>query len=81
MVALNSNGWSRHFDDPIVLPSGRKLITLRDRANYITWLPKKEAELPEWQTAIQALMLVAEHGGPTMIARIGVMRALNRHHV
>jgi hypothetical protein len=36
MVALNSNGWSRHFDDPIVLPSGRKLITLRDRANYIT---------------------------------------------
>ena len=26
-----------------------------------------------------ALMLVAEHDGPTMFARIGVMRALNRH--
>jgi hypothetical protein len=25
------------------------------------------------------LLLVAEHGGPTMFARIGVMRALNRH--
>jgi hypothetical protein len=24
-------------------------------------------------------MLVAESGGPTMFARIGVMRALNRH--
>ena len=26
-----------------------------------------------------ALILVAESGGPTMFARIGVMRALNRH--
>jgi hypothetical protein len=28
---------------------------------------------------MQALMLVAALGGPTMFARIGVMRALNRH--
>jgi hypothetical protein len=28
---------------------------------------------------IESLMLVAEHDGPTMFARIGVMRALNRH--
>lgn len=28
---------------------------------------------------MQALMLVAEHDGPTMLARIGVMRALHRH--
>jgi len=28
---------------------------------------------------MQALLLVTEHGGPTMLARIGVMRALNRH--
>jgi hypothetical protein len=27
---------------------------------------------------IEALMLVADLGGPTMFARIGVMRALNR---
>jgi hypothetical protein len=26
-------------------------------------------------------MLVADLGGPPMFARIGVMRALNRHHV
>jgi hypothetical protein len=27
------------------------------------------------------LLLVADLGGPTMFARIDVMRALNRHHV
>jgi hypothetical protein len=32
----------------------------------------------EWQTAMQALLLVAEQDGPTMFARIGVMRALHR---
>jgi len=26
-------------------------------------------------------VLVAERGGPTLLARIGVMRALNRHYV
>ena len=30
-------------------------------------------------SAMQALILVAEHNGPTMFARIGMMRALNRH--
>jgi hypothetical protein len=28
---------------------------------------------------MEALLLVVERGGPTMFARIGVMRALNRH--
>jgi hypothetical protein len=28
---------------------------------------------------MQVLLHVAEHDGPTMFARIGVMRALNRH--
>jgi hypothetical protein len=30
---------------------------------------------------MEALILVAENGGPTMLARIGVMWALNRHRV
>ena len=42
-------------------------------------LPKAEHSAPEWQAAMEALILVAETGGPTMLARIGVMRALNRH--
>jgi hypothetical protein len=35
------------------LPDGRKLLTLKDAADYITKLPKKESDLPEWQTAIE----------------------------
>src|SRR6202022_384861 len=73
--------WSRRFDEPIKLPGGSKLVTLHDAGNYITKLPKAEHEAPEWQAAMEALILVATHGGPTMLARIGVMQALNRHHV
>ena len=71
--------WSASFEDPILLPDGRQLLTLRDAVGYITKLPKAEHSAPEWQAAMEALILVAETGGPTMLARIGVMRALNRH--
>jgi hypothetical protein len=71
--------WSAPFEDPIPLPNGRQLVTLRDAADYITKLPKAEHSVAEWQAAMEALILVAETGGPTMLARIGVMRALNRH--
>ena len=75
---MAGTGWQRKFEDPIPLPSGKALVTLRDAADYITSLPKKESDLPEWQTAIEVLLLVSR-SGPTMMARIGVMRALNRH--
>src|ERR1700730_17454980 len=71
--------WSRKFDDPIGLPTGRQQVTLKDAATYIIKLPKAEHMAPEWQAAMEALMLVATLGGPTMFARIGIMRALNRH--
>jgi hypothetical protein len=73
--------WDERFSDPIELPKGKPLVTLRDAATYITKLPKAEHNAPEWQAAMQALLLVAEHGGDPMLARIGVMRALNRHVV
>jgi hypothetical protein len=28
--------WKRRFDDPIVLPGGRQLVTLEDAGDYIT---------------------------------------------
>jgi hypothetical protein len=71
--------WSARFDEPILLPRGHQLVTLQDAGNYITKLSKAEHEAPEWQAAMEALILVATHGGPTMLARIGVMRALNRN--
>ena len=75
---MADNGWQRKFEDPIPLPDGRELVTLRGAANDITSLPKKETDLPEWQAAIEALLLVSR-SGPTMLARIGVMKASNRH--
>jgi hypothetical protein len=76
---MPDKGWQRPFDDPIPLPRGRQLVTLEDAGNYITKLPKAEHETAEWQAAMEALILVTTSGGPTMFARIGVMRALNRH--
>jgi hypothetical protein len=74
-------GWSRKFDEPIPLPKGRQLVTLKDAGTYITKLPKAEHMAAEWQAATEALILVATRGGPTMFARIGIMQALNRHVV
>jgi hypothetical protein len=61
-----------------VLPDGRKLITLKDAVDYITKLPKTESDLAQWQVAIEAQML-SSRGGAPMLARIGVMKALNRN--
>ncbi len=71
--------WDQRFFDPIMLPGRNPLATVRDAALYITKLPKAEHDADEWQAAMEALLLVAERDGPTMFARIGVMRALQRH--
>jgi|SRR6202022_3004046 hypothetical protein len=77
---ISDRGWKRGFDEPIPLPRGRQLVTLEDAARYIQKLPKAEQLIEEWQTAVEILILVAEsNGGPTRLARIGVMRALNRN--
>jgi hypothetical protein len=68
--------WDQRFLDPIMLPDRKPpLVSLRDAAQYITKLPKAEHD------AEDALLLVAEHDGPPMFARIGIMRALNRGYV
>jgi hypothetical protein len=79
MPRVTERGWSRKFEDPITVQRGPHLVTLRDAATYITKLPKVEHAAPEWQAAMEALLLVVDLGGPTMFARIGVVRALNRH--
>jgi hypothetical protein len=73
-----ASGWKRRFDEPIPLPRGRQLVTLEDAGNYIAKLPKAEYLAAEWQAAMFALILVIDLNGPTMMARIGIMRALNR---
>jgi hypothetical protein len=65
--------WDTPFDDPV--PG---LRTLREAADHILSRPKAEQELPHWQAAVEAVMVVAEHDGDTMLARIGMLRAINR---
>ena len=71
--------WSRSFEDPIILPNGREMLTLLDAGNYIASLPRKEAEGDHWQAAIDALIMAAQDRGPLLHARVGMLRALNRH--
>jgi hypothetical protein len=49
----DERGWSRKFDEPIVLPGkgARQVVTLRDAGTYITKLPKAEHMASEWQAA------------------------------
>jgi hypothetical protein len=61
------------------LPRGRQFVTLEEAAAYIMKLPKAEQDLEEWQTAVACLIGAAEGRDFLMHARIGVMRALNRH--
>ena len=51
---------SRPFDDPVPLPRDCQIVTLRDAAEFITKLPKAERDAPEWQAAMEALLLVVK---------------------
>jgi hypothetical protein len=70
--------WDQRFFDPIELPNGRELATLREAAQYITKLPKAEQEATEWRTAAEVLLLIGEHGGDPMFSYIAMMKALQR---
>jgi hypothetical protein len=80
-IAAPRRGELRPFDDPIPLPRGRQLVTLKDAAKYIQKLAAAEQQIGEWRAAVEAMLLVVELNGSTMVARIGVMRALNRGYV
>ncbi len=64
---MSKSGWSRKFDEPIPLPTGRQLVTLKDAGEYIAKLPKAEHTAMEWQTAMEALLL-AVRGAPCLRA-------------
>jgi hypothetical protein len=55
-----AKGCDQAFDDPIDLPCGRRLVTLKDAANFIVKLPKAEQNAEEWQTAGRMLIRAAE---------------------
>ncbi|MFB9262280.1 hypothetical protein ACFFWD_03710 [Bradyrhizobium erythrophlei] len=75
---MADEGWHREFEDPIDLPDGRRLVTLRDAARYIEALPPKISAKEHWQTAIEMLIWCADKGGIRMMAHIAMLKAL--HH-
>ena len=76
---MAETGWSKLFEDPVILPNGRKLVTLLDAGNYINSLPRKESAADHWQVTIEALLMAAQDRGPLLHARVGMLRALDLH--
>lgn len=68
--------WSQHFVPAVPLPEGGELVTLADARAYILALPEATQKVTAWQHATEALLLIGQHGGPEMLARIGMMKAL-----
>jgi hypothetical protein len=68
--------WDLKFPEPIPVPEGSPLVTLRDAGAYITSLPLKVHDAKAWQTAMECLLLVAEKGGPPEFARLALEQAL-----
>ena len=66
-------GEGSKLDEPIVVPERRKLISLREAADYIMDRPAETTSLADWQLAIEALALVSE-SGPTPLARLAFLR-------
>jgi len=60
-----------------VLPERRELLTLRDAAEYITARPKAEQDAATGRNGYAVPGV--ERDGPEMLARIAVMKALNRN--
>ena len=78
IVVQSATGWKRPLDEPIPLPRGRWIVTLEDAGQTASRDFGRPSTKPrsgrrQWKP----LILVATLGGPTMLARIGVMRALN----
>jgi hypothetical protein len=74
---LAALSWEQELFEAIELPDGRVLRTLRDAGEFIQNLPKATHDRPEWRAAIEALLLVVECDGDTLLTYIGIQRALN----
>jgi hypothetical protein len=76
-----AKGWSRRFDDPIPLPDGGEMTTLREAIAYpARTVPKAEQAMPEVLTAAEIPTHAAEREVAWMfLARIATLRAIHRN--
>jgi hypothetical protein len=72
--------WDSRFAQPIELPGGGKLASLREAiVHLVNTVPSSERGMPVVLTAAELITSAAEHGGPIEFARIATLRAINRH--
>jgi hypothetical protein len=79
---IREKGWSRPFDDPIALPDGTELTTLRDAIAYLArTVPKPELSLPKVLAAAEILTHAVEKRDIAWMffARIATLGAIHRN--
>jgi hypothetical protein len=76
------NRLASRIDDPILLPDGKKLITLKDAIEHLSkTTPKNDHNHPKVLTAATILTNAAEGRDFLIHARIATSQALNRNEV
>jgi hypothetical protein len=70
--------WSLPFSEPVLLPDGSELATLRRAYDHLNKFPKSEQDAEEWKAAAHCLIEAAEHAGSVAFARIGILRAMKQ---
>lgn len=75
-----AENWKRRFDDPILLPDGRKLKTLDDARRYLTTfnLPRDVAKKLMLANALRTVLGAADGTDLMMHARIAIGRWVHR---
>jgi hypothetical protein len=72
--------WDQRFAEPIVLPNGAKLASLREAiVHLVKTIPSSERDTPVVLTAAELLTNAAENDVPIEFARIATLRAINRN--
>jgi hypothetical protein len=76
-------GWQREFEDPMPLPDGTLLRTLREAVAYLAkTVPKAEFDMPAVTTAAAMLTNAAERESAWMFfARAATLQAIRRNEV
>jgi hypothetical protein len=70
-MADKAGDWFREFDDPILLPDGTELSTLRQAVAYLArTVPAAERDMPRVMAAAEMLTNAAERGMPGCFWRV-----------
>ena len=73
-------GWTKRFDDPIVLDDGTTLTTLQQAVAYLAkTVPKAELNHEKVLIAADHLTRSAEQGYPMVFARMATLQAIHRN--